>query len=234
MAADQMRRTRQTVAGAVAIVATLLLHTMLLSVAIWGGGHSLIRPKLPDAVGSGANKGQPDGEMGERRITVMLMPRLMEVTSLAESEPKLPEPKLPSIVEITGLDALPLPPIIDMPGEEVEAPDAQLMARANYAGMYESQVRYRIERAWELSEQPTMDKGFKCLVEILQQRDGRVKEVVLAKCDDSIIWRQSLVNAIQSASPLPAPPIPGAFVDRFSILFDSNALEKSRHASKAN
>jgi hypothetical protein len=207
---------------------------MLLSVAIWGGGHSPLRPRLPDAVGAGANKGRPEGEMGERRITVMLMPELMNVTPLPESEPKLPEPKLPSIVEITGLDALPLPPIIAIPGEEVESLDAQLMARANYAGVYESQVRARIERAWELLEQPTSDKGFKCLVEILQQLDGRVKEVVLAKCDESIMWQQSLVNAIQSASPLPAPPVPSAFVDRFSLLFDSVALENSRHTPKAN
>lgn len=227
-----MMSTRRTVVGLAGIGATVLLHSLLFAVAIWGDGDSLSNPKLPDAVGAGANAGSPEGELGERRITVMLTPDFREET-VPEPAPLLVEFKLPTILEITGVSALPLPPIIDLPGEETEALDAQLMARAKYAGVYESQVRARIERAWELNLTSAPDGGFSCVVEILQQKDGRVREVVLVRCDDSVEWQQSLVDAIQSSSPLPAPPHPSAFVDRFTLEFDSAGTRRqSRSPSR--
>jgi hypothetical protein len=51
---------------------------------------------------------------------------------------------------------------------------------------------------------------------------------VLNKCEGSLSWQQSLVNAIQAASPLPAPPHPSAFVDRFSLVFHSSAVSSHK------
>jgi hypothetical protein len=226
-----MRRARRTMVGLAGIAATLLLHSLLFAVAIWEGGQQL-HPRLPDAVGAGANSGEPDAEPGERRMTIMLSPEFDGATPPIEPPPQLSEPvmEVPSVLAITGPDALPLPPVqIELPGEEAEAQDAQLMARAKFAGIYESQVRARIERAWDPPKEPAPDPEFSCLVQILQQRDGRVQEValVLNQCNGSPSWQQSLVNAVQAASPLPAPPHPGVFVDRFALVFHSSALPAS-------
>ena len=223
-----MRRTRRTMVGLAGIAATVLLHSLLFAVAVWDGGHQL-HPRLPDAVGAGANSGEPEAEPGERRMTIMLSLGFDDATPPLEPPPQLTEPvmEVPSVLAITGPDALPLPPVqIELPGEEAEAQDAQLMARAKFAGIYESQVRARIERAWVPPSQLAPDPEFSCLVQILQQRDGRVREValVLTQCNGSPDWQQSLVNAIQAASPLPAPPNPGVFVDRFALMFHSSAL----------
>src|SRR6185369_6474014 len=125
------------------------------AVAIWDGGHLLPHPRPPDAVGAGANTGKTEGEVGERRMTVMLSLEFDADTPPPEPPPQLPEPVMlrPSILAITGPDVLPLPQI-ELPGEAAEAADAELMARAKYAGIYESQVRARIMRAWALPAEP--------------------------------------------------------------------------------
>lgn len=230
-----MRRSRRTLVGVAGIAATVLLHSLFFAVAMWGGGRLLLNPQPPDAVGAGANSGERDAEPGERRITVMLNTEIDVPAPPIEPPPQLSEPVLeqPSILAITGANALPLPPI-ELPGEAAEDLDAQLMARAKFAGIYESQVRARIERAWELPAEPAPEPDFSCLVQIRQQQDGRVKEVslVLAQCEGSPAWQQSLVNAIQVASPLPAPPHPSAFIDTFALVFHSSALSTPGRATR--
>jgi hypothetical protein len=65
-------------------------------------------------------------------------------------------------------------------------------------------------------------------VTIHQQPDGRVKtvDITLDKCNGSGEWQKSLSDAIFRASPLPAPPHPSAFVDSFSLMFHSAALQE--------
>jgi len=212
------------------MAATILLHSLLFAVAVWGD-HRL-HLKQPDAIGAGANKGKPEGEPGERRIIVMLTPEFAAPEPAIEPPPQLADPVIqpPSVLEITGADALPLPPIeVDIPSENAEAQEAELMARARFAGIYESQVRARIERAWSLPKEPAPDPEFSCLAQIHQQKDGRILEVdlVLSKCDGSPAWQQSLVNAIFTASPLPAPPHPSVFVDRFSLVLSASTAAGS-------
>jgi hypothetical protein len=216
----------------IGIVATALLHSLLFAVAVWGGSGQARLPRPPDAIGAGANSGNEDGELGERRITVMLTPESQSTPSI-EVVPQLPDPTLmqPSVVAITGLDALPLPPInADLSGEEAADRDAEMMARVKFAGIYESQVRARIERAWELPSDSNDEAAFSCLVLIHQNRDGRVREVELvsAKCEGSPATQMSLVRAIQAASPLPAPPHPSVFVDRFSLVLRASAVNPPR------
>ncbi len=108
------------------------------------------------------------------------------------------------------------------------------MAWSQFAGIYESQVRARILRAWALPAEPAPEPEFSCLVQIRQQSDGRVREValVLNKCEGSAAWQQSLVDAIQAASPLPAPPHPSAFVDNFSLVFHARAATAESRFSR--
>jgi colicin import membrane protein len=107
------------------------------------------------------------------------------------------------------------------------------MAHAKFAGIYESQVKARILRAWSLPDEPAPSPDFSCLVKILQRQDGRVREVdvVLDQCNGSGVWQKSLTDAIFRASPLPAPPHPSAFVDSFAIVFHSASAEISQRSS---
>ena len=52
---------------------------------------------------------------------------------------------------------------------------------------------------------------------VLQDADGKVLEIMLIECDDGIDWQQSLVAAIQQASPLPAPPHPAVFTSALML-----------------
>jgi hypothetical protein len=223
-----MRPKRRTLIGLAGLAATVLLHMLLVAVAVWGGGRSSRDPRPPDAIGAGANTGEDEGEPGERRITVMLTPVVRDAVPL-EPAPQLPVPEMqkPSMLEITGIDSLPLPPIeMDLLSEQAADQDAELMARARFAGIYESQLRARIERAWELPQDQALDPEFSCLVQIHQRRNGRVSEVdlVLDQCKGSPAMQTSLARAIQAASPLPAPPHPSAFVENFSMVFHARAV----------
>lgn len=165
----------------------------------------------------------------ERRMVVRL---LSEIDS--RPAPPAPDSHLEEMVqqalklEISGPDALPLPPLIMEDGNPAESSDAELMARTRMMGIYESQVRARIERAWQAPEADDLDPVFVCRPLIRQHRDGRVKNVELPYdgCEGTIQMRQSLVSAIFSASPLPAPPHPEVFVDSFSLLFRSDVFHK--------
>jgi hypothetical protein len=50
---------------------------------------------------------------------------------------------------------------------------------------------------------------------------GEVLEVTLLECDSSPEWQQSLVNAIDAASPLPAPPNQSVFARSLVLNFTS-------------
>lgn len=221
--------------GLVGAVATLALHLLFIGAALWSGVGSPLHPDQPDAIGAGANVGKPEGETSERRMTIQLLtldppedaPNPME-SLLAEVTHKARK------LEIAGPDALPLPPLtIQEDGEPAESSDAELMARTKLAGVYESQIRARIERAWTLPAESLGEPDFSCRATIRQQRDGRIKEVEIPYegCGRSAEIRQSVVSAIFTASPLPAPPHPSVFVDTFSIDLRSDGVrERSRQS----
>jgi hypothetical protein len=223
-----MRRSRRvTVVGILGAAATALLHSMLIVAALWGGGMPRF-PDQPDAIGAGANQGTPEGDSGERRMVVRLLEEI-----ISQDPPPTPDAYLAEQVsnalklEITGPDALPLPPlVIQEDGIPADSTDAELIARTKMVGIYESQIRARIERAWTLPDGLPKEQDFSCRALIRQHRDGRISEVELPyeKCDSSPAARQSVVNAIFTASPLPAPPHPGVFVDSFSIVLHSEVV----------
>lgn len=215
------RRTERITVSVLGAAATALLHSPFLTVAMWGGGMPHRYPDRPDAIGTGANQGGPEGETAERRITVQLLSNT-DARPAPTTQPLLDALVLASMLEITGPDALPLPPlIIEEDGIPAESTDAELIARAKMVGIYESQIRARIERAWASPDRAIAGQAFTCRVLIRQHRDGQIKEVEVPyeNCDGAPALRQSLISAIFSSSPLPAPPHPGVFVDSFSMVF---------------
>ena len=92
-------------------------------------------------------------------------------------------------------------------------------------GRYMGQITARIQRAW-LRPRVTLGADvFMCRVQIVQDRSGFVREVTLQRCNENIRWQISLVNAIQQASPLPAPPDPAVFSNLLTLEFDSEVLQ---------
>jgi hypothetical protein len=205
------------------VISALLLHILFLSVIMWGDGTSE-RARRPDAMGAGANTGSREGASSERMILI----QLSDGISPEESEP-IVEPQLAqtlqaeSLLKVTGPDIKPPPPLVFKDeGEVREASEADIIARTKMVGMYESQIRARIERAWTRPKDTPDTPPASCLVKIHQRKDGMVEDVIWERCEGSFAWLTSLKTAILAASPLPGPPHPSVFVDTFSMSFKSD------------
>lgn len=212
-----MNSSARATAVSLGVIATATLHVLVFTVAIWSDLTLPARsPKPPDAMGAGANVGKPDAELGERRMLSQLTPVLiLEDLSVAQT-PRLEKPVAPSALLVAGPDSIPLPPIhVDGDSDPIAATNAEVIARTKMAGIYESQIRARIQRAWS----PESGSGVSCRVRIHQRSDGSISEVELqlAKCEGTQSWQQSVVNAVFAASPLPAPPHPSVFVNSFEL-----------------
>lgn len=93
--------------------------------------------------------------------------------------------------------------------------------RAVMFGRYVGQISARIERAWMRPRTPIESGRFTCRARIVQDKTGVVQEVELRDCNGDARWQVSLARAIQSASPLPAPPNPSVFAKTLTLEFSS-------------
>jgi hypothetical protein len=83
--------------------------------------------------------------------------------------------------------------------------------RSSLFGRYVGQIDARIQRAWSKPRAAPKVGIFTCRVRIEQDSRGAVMEIALERCNGDAAWQLSLVQAIQLASPLPAPPDPKVF-----------------------
>jgi hypothetical protein len=105
-----------------------------------------------------------------------------------------------------------------------EAPtNGDQATRAVLFGRYMGQIDARIERAWTKPATLAGHESFACRVSVLQDAVGNVRAVDLEQCTGDSRWQQSLVRAIQSASPLPAPPDPAVFTPTLRLVFSADA-----------
>jgi hypothetical protein len=88
-------------------------------------------------------------------------------------------------------------------------------------GRYMGQIKARIERAWLRPRTSIGANSFACRVQIVQDKAGNVMETTLQHCNGNGRWQISLVQAIQSASPLPGPPDRAVFADALTLEFNS-------------
>jgi membrane protein involved in colicin uptake len=109
--------------------------------------------------------------------------------------------------------------------QDTNAKGADDANAAAMLGRYMGQVTARIERAWIRPRTGVSGGEFQCRVRIEQDRLGTVKEVTLQRCNGDTRWQLSLVRAIESASPLPAPPDPGLFTRLVTLELSSAAFE---------
>jgi hypothetical protein len=102
---------------------------------------------------------------------------------------------------------------------------ADAAMRSAMYGRYLGQIGARISRAWLRPRSAIGAATFSCRVRIDQDSRGNVEDVTLEDCNGNQRWRLSLVRAIESASPLPAPPDPSVFTRIVHATFEGRVYE---------
>jgi TonB C terminal len=203
---------------------SLVFHALLVAPALLGfGAHAR---RLPDQHGVES----VDQRAGEpSALTVFFIDDTSEsdqasnaakqkslTSSVVTASNLLPVNPVDSTLDAQLASRLPL--IDDSSQKTPSSDETQEDATSRMLGRYVGQVTARIERAWM---RPRVSGFFSCRVQIDQERNGSVKEITLKECDADIRWQRSLVNAIQSASPLPAPPDPDVFQTSLTLELSS-------------
>jgi colicin import membrane protein len=98
-----------------------------------------------------------------------------------------------------------------------EAEGAAAAARPGVKDEYRSLLVQAIERSW--IRPPSARAGLACTLYVNQATGGTVVDVKLGPCNGDEAVRESIVNAVYRASPLPAPSDPRAFERRLEIVF---------------
>jgi hypothetical protein len=208
-------------AALAAALISVALHVALVSTLMWGSPGA--QPRRPPLSGIGASA----SSAGQLPVETLV---LINVPGLAQSAARPPEASpsrgtapgdLP--IRIVSPDADPAEEraaVIDV-AAPTPAPLQDGVERGILFGRYVDQVAARIERAWRRPRTPIGPEPFRCRAQVTQDRRGNVLEIALQDCVGAPRWQLSLVQAIQSSSPLPAPPDPAVFSDTLTLSFHS-------------
>jgi hypothetical protein len=216
--AARAHRTVIPVAGA---FVSLAMHALLLTPLLLGAAPH--RTRAPEA---------PGGSLPSSNDSALTVVLLDDGDSKPRAPPRLSDTLVLTPVRSITLRDLPVllidPAIPDTasPGERASAPQAQGDAAA-YAllyGRYLGQITARIERAWMRPRSSPGADTFACRLQVLQDERGQVLGVTVGRCNGDARWRASLVEAVRSASPLPAPPDPHVFRQSLALAFASAAF----------
>ena len=90
-------------------------------------------------------------------------------------------------------------------------------ARSGVQDEYRALLSQAIERSW--LKPPSARAGLACTLYVTQVPGGAVTDVRLGSCNGDEAVRESIVNAVYRASPLPPPRDPRAFERRLEIVF---------------
>lgn len=212
---------RRLATGATAACIALALHALLLTSILWTGESPVHRPRDSGAL----NKVVPEGsEDGALQVVFIQDPSSSQTAERPFKSIRLASASALEVIAVA--DAL-AEQTMSVPNFSVElatsvatpAPDAAL--RSAQYGRYVGQIDARIERAWRRPRAAIGAPVFACVVRIDQDARGTVLEVTLEQCNGSERWQLSLVSAIESASPLPAPPDPAVFTRTLHMSFQS-------------
>lgn len=200
--------------SAVGALASVVLHVAVLTGMIWGGGRAATPvPEMKIAPASGA---QMAAEIAMQWVAIH---EDATADSSHTSAPAVPSPPLTPISMPAAYPEL----AAHFP-EETSQTAGDSDANTRLYGQYLGQIDARIDRAWIRPRTPIGDARFSCQVRIDQDAAGNVSDVVLERCNGSPRWRLSLVHAIESASPLPAPPDPAVFAPAVHMSFHADPL----------
>jgi hypothetical protein len=213
-------------------ILSLAVHAFLITSVIWTGAQAP-SPRSAGHVGPGSS------------VVVSAEEPVMTLILINEPSPVRPEPmEIP--LSSRGFAPLDLPITLLSPDaspafdSDVASTSAEVhepatddsTIRSVLFGRYVGQIRARIERAWMRPRAPLSAASFSCAVQITQDRQGYVKEAALQSCNGDLRWQLSLVQAIQSASPLPAPPDPKVFADAVTMKFEAQPFGPNSNAQE--
>ena len=92
------------------------------------------------------------------------------------------------------------------------------MRNSDEAARWHASIVAKIQRAW--IKPPSARPGVTCIVSVSQVPGGEVTAVRVNSCSvDDAALRQSVENAVYSASPLPPPPDPALFERNLELTF---------------
>lgn len=207
----------------------MLLHALL--VLPFFLDLSLPSPRLPNQSGAGASA------LASSQEPVMTVVFINEPSSAERMAP----PPLENLAS-RGLAPLDLPVVVFSPdpsppaeidtnsekSEDSSAPPEAAGDQTQHAllyGRYLGQVQARIERAWMRPRTEIGAPRLYCRARIEQDRRGTVVGIKLDHCNGKDRWQQSLLSAIRTASPLPAPPDASVYADRLWLTFESEGFQ---------
>ncbi len=98
-----------------------------------------------------------------------------------------------------------------------EEAEGLALARSGVKDEYRALLTQAIERNW--IRPPSARAGLACTLYVNQAAGGTVVDVRLGTCNGDEAVRESIVNAVYRASPLPPPSDPRAFERRLEIVF---------------
>lgn len=220
--------SRPLAVSAGSVVGVLLIHALLVLPFVLS--LSLPSPRRPDATGAGASAFV---SAAEPEMTVVFIDEPTPATST--SPPKLPplasRGVTPPDLQLVVLSpdpspAAPAAQTADSTYDQEVTASGEAAEHARLYGRYLGQLQARIERAWMRPRSEIGASQFSCRVRIRQDRRGAVVEVTLDHCNGTGPWQQSLVSAIRTASPLPAPPDASVYADILWLSFTSGPFEE--------
>ncbi|MES1190873.1 MAG: TonB C-terminal domain-containing protein [Steroidobacter sp.] len=215
-----------------ATIFTVLLHALLLGSLI--AGSSSRKHRVPHTEGAFATQNTDATEFVSTLIFIrdhsITTPQTQQDSAYAVPPSlKVPDIKPPEI-------SIPSPDIqVNVAGSDDGTDDTakNITTQSDGAGeavlfgRYMGQIKARIERAWDYPADSSR-QSFQCTVQIKQNRKGEVLEVTMTRCDNDPAWQLSLAKAIQSASPLSAPPNQDVFTEVVTLTFNVDAsLQRS-------
>jgi TonB C terminal len=216
--------TQRRLAGTAGAVASGIFHSLILAPIILGATSH--KTRVPNIQGAGASAIVSSQEpvmtlifINDNVVTERHEESDEEIASRGMAPPKF-------LVSIASPDPT---PALDLrntePDENAPTPKPEAAGdqsgHALMFGRYMGQIKARIERAWLRPRTPIGASSFACRVQIVQDNAGNVTETTLQYCNGDERWQISLVQAVRSASPLPAPPDPAVFADALTLEFDS-------------
>lgn len=232
-------------ANGLCAVGALVMHALLISPMVLAPAvHK--KPRKPELQGPGASAIVSSAEF----VTLILIDEPDRSRSLKSAIAALASRGVPAHDESMRILSPDPNPAFEVAEErehqsavESAAPDAG--QHALMFGRYIGQISARIERAWVRPRTPVHDTAdrslplatsgspshaadddaFSCQIQTLQDSQGKVLEVMLLDCNGSLAWQQSLVAAIQNASPFPAPPHPSVFTTSLVLRFEGRSYD---------
>lgn len=212
--------------SAAGLIGALAIHVLLVLPFVLDLSPS--PRKLPDKSEAGASASYTAADP-ELTVVFINEPSPPSATTAPKFEPLssrgLASRDLP--VVILSPDASPAVQAAGPVAQETTDPSAAATDPAHHGlmfGRYVGQVQARIDRAWMRPRTEIGAPTFSCRARIEQDRQGGVLGVRLDHCNGTERWQQSLVSAIRTASPLPAPPDPSVYADVLWLSFQSDGF----------